>query len=117
VRERDVLLGDGAGVVRDERDRDAVPDVRPVGVVIAPLGRERHSRHEREGLGEVRELELARELAAHDRPARELRQGILELLLAELARSGHRGRASHLAGGQSTSYGGTRFGDSGRRSE
>src|SRR5262245_52981190 len=57
-RQRDVLFGDAAGIVRGERDGDAVVDVEPFGVMVVLVGVERRVGHEAEGLVEIGELEI-----------------------------------------------------------
>src|SRR5690242_7878553 len=88
ARERHVLLAEPAGIVRRQNDLDLAVDVRPFGMVIGLVGRERDARHETPRLVEVGELEaLVDRVATLDfAPALERRQRIAARLAGELCR-------------------------------
>src|SRR5262249_51224784 len=87
----EVAAREALHVVADEVDRDLVPRVAPVRMVVRLLGRERDARHEREGLGEVGEGEIAMEIAVPQAPAGKASQPLADFRLGELRGERHPG--------------------------
>ena len=67
--EREVLGGDTARIVGRQIDRDAIPHVAPLGMMVHPLGDQRDLRHEAERFDEVGEHEVAVEFSVLEGPA------------------------------------------------
>src|SRR5258705_2199923 len=89
-REIEIALGESLHVVAHEVDRDLVPRVAPVRMVVRLLGGQGDARHERERLGEVGEDERAMEPSVAQGPVLKARQALADLRLAELPGERHR---------------------------
>src|SRR5262245_44692245 len=87
--ELEVRPSDPLGVVGHEVDHDLVVDVEPLRVMAHRLGAQRGPAHECEGADEVREGELAVELAVPQRPPRQLRQTPPDLVVVQPSRRRH----------------------------
>jgi hypothetical protein len=89
-----IQVGEAAGVVGGESNRQPVPDVAPLGMVAHRLGDQGHLRHESERLHKVGETQLALQLAVLKAPGGQLAGEILNLLWSQRD-GGHGGSGTH----------------------